>query len=75
MTWQFLSDMTSNLKLKKLESKITHQQIRSQKLVWFEQKGVYFVFIFSLLWNSPLKNLFDFVFVFSFHSQYPKNRI
>ena len=28
---------------------------------------VYFVFIFSFLWDSLLKNLFGFVLLFSFH--------
>ena len=44
-------------------------------LVWFEQKIGVFCIHFQFLWDPLLKNLFSFIFVFSFHFQYPKNRI
>ena len=46
--------------------------LRPKGLFGLSKKGVYSVFIFSFLWDPPLKNLFGFVFVFSFHFQYPK---
>ena len=44
-------------------------------LFGLSKNSMYFVFIFSYLWNPSLKKLFGFIFVFNFHFNIQKNNI